>query len=133
MNKRISAKEIAEIAHRGQFRKDGITPYITHPEAVASFFGDDRLKDIAWLHDVVEDTCISLEQLSILGIPNDILNVVERLTRAKGEKYLNYILSIKYNDEARMVKIQDILHNYGDNPSSRQKERYEMALYILNN
>ena len=58
------AAQIATDAHRGQFRRDGVTPYISHPEAVAKRVeGDDLAEAIAWLHDVLEDTAIKVQDL----------------------------------------------------------------------
>ena len=63
----VKAKEIATEAHEGQKRSDG-KPYITHPARVAAAV-KDRLKPIAWLHDVVEDTRVTLDDLKKWDFP----------------------------------------------------------------
>ena len=125
------AGDIAKKVHKGQYRKNGETPYITHPLGVAiNFIGNPTLIAIALLHDVLEDTTISPEELIKEGIPKLVVDVVEILTKRDDEKYLDYILRIKNNPLATMVKIEDIRHNYPTTHKSKQ-ERYDMALYIL--
>lgn len=121
---------IAIKAHRGQYRRDGITPYIEHPKAVALNFNDPILKSIALLHDVMEDGDITVLDLAEQGISGKIINAVVILTKKRDEKYLDYILRIKNNPFATLVKIEDIKHNYPTTHKSKQ-ERYDMALYIL--
>jgi hypothetical protein len=58
----LLAEQIARKAHVNQFRRDGVTPYITHPEAVVKKLGteSDDVLAVAWLHDVLEDTCVTV-------------------------------------------------------------------------
>lgn len=124
------AYAIAVEAHEGQYRRDGKTPYITHPIAVAMCFNDPILKSIAYLHDVIEDTDVTIGYLLKQGIPMIVVNAVVVLTKRDGENYLDYILRVKNNPYAILIKIQDIKHNYSTVQKSKQ-ERYDMALYIL--
>ncbi len=121
---------IATKAHEGQFRRDNETPYINHPITVANNSNNYITKSIALLHDVVEDTTISGEYLLKQGIPLFIVDAVKLLTKKKSEKYLDYILRVRQNPLAILVKIQDIKHNYPTSSKSKQ-EKYDMALYIL--
>jgi len=121
---------IASIAHKGQYRRDGITPYMTHPIAVAGKFSNSILRSIAILHDVIEDTDVTSKGLLERGISVTVVEAVEALSQQEGESYLNYILRVKEHPLATLVKIEDIKHNYDTVQKSKQ-ERYDMALYIL--
>ncbi len=71
------AENIARKVHQGQFRRDGITPYIVHPERVARRLSEDsEAQAVAWLHDVLEDTGVSEKFLIDAGItpPENIIS-----------------------------------------------------------
>ena len=126
------AAQIATDAHRGQFRRDGVTPYISHPEAVAKRVeGDDLAEAIAWLHDVLEDTAIKVQDLVSFGLPAEIVARVELLTKNDGLEYEQYLRRIKSDPVAKRVKIADMLANLGDRPSERQIVKYAKGLLIL--
>ena len=121
------ALQIATKAHKGQVRKDGITPYIKHPIRVADKFNDDFKKTIAILHDVLEDTDQDLSMF-----PQEVLSVLDVLT--KKDNYFTYIDNISKNDIAREIKIADIEDNLSDTCfqlSPSQIKRYNKALKYL--
>lgn len=125
--------EIATIAHKGQTRKDGITPYITHPIAVAEMFpNDEELQAVALLHDVIEDSDIKISSLKKEGIPICVLDMVILLTQRMTQNYLDYILQVKQNPDAIKIKLADIKHN-SITPSKHQRDKYQLAKYILEN
>ena len=126
------AEKLAREAHAGQFRNDGITPYIVHPEAVANSMGSDDEQIIAWLHDVVEDTHIEMKDLMLLNIPFEIMRPINSLTRKDDESYLDYILRVKEDKVAIRVKLADMKHN-SSTALKTHKEKYEIAAYILTN
>ncbi len=127
---------IAHRAHAGQFRRDGVTPYIRHPEAVvarlkAQGASDDALA-AAWLHDVLEDTKITVVDLMAAGIPTEVTKTVMNLTRFKGEEYEDYLRDYVLGDsDAKQVKVADILCNLADSPTEKQIVKYAKALLIL--
>ncbi len=124
---------IAEQAHAGQYRNDGVTPYIVHPLAVAENFKDDEMAICAaLLHDVIEDSYITSDDLLKMGIPYIIVRAVVLLTKQKGQPYINYLLNIKDDPIATKVKIKDIEHNI-QTVSGNLKAKYELALYLLEN
>ena len=124
---------IATKAHDGQFRFDGVTPYIRHPEAVAAMFPEEKagLREIAWLHDVLEDTKVTAQDLLRQGISTWVVVAVVALTKIKREDYMEYLARVKENPAAREVKIRDLIHNLGDNPTKNMVKKYAMALQFL--
>ena len=125
-------EHIATEAHEGQYRRDLKTPYIEHPRKVVSLVGDDvELKAIAWLHDVLEDTELSVDDLGWLGVPSYISQCVLTLTRLRGETYDGYLQDIKNDRVATKVKIADMVANLSDAPTEKQVKKYVAALQYL--
>lgn len=104
------AHAFASQKHSGQLRKDG-QPYITHPEKVASFFDDGAEKVVAILHDVLEDTDATEEELRELGCTDDMLEALRLLTHRDGVPYMDYVKAAAANPIARAVKLADLHHN----------------------
>jgi len=126
------AARIATEAHKGQFRRDGQTPYISHPQAVAGrVAGDPVAEAIAWLHDVLEDTSVTAQDLLSSGLPVEVVKRVELLTKSGDSEYEDYLGRIKRDPVARRVKVADMLANLGDSPSERQIVKYVKGLLIL--
>jgi (p)ppGpp synthase/HD superfamily hydrolase len=121
-----AARTIANTAHKSQKRNDG-SPYIQHPARVADAV-DDRLKPIAWLHDVVEDTSVTLDDLKAVGFPAYIITAVDLLTHRNREPNMDYWGRIKGNPDALAVKLADINDNLNDHPSEYAKQKYVKAL-----
>ena len=124
------AKNVAEAAHRGATRNDGKTPYFTHVEAVADAV-EPRLKPIALLHDVVEDSDITIEDLKNAGFPPYVLEAVELLTHRNNEPNVSYWAKIAKNKDATAVKIADMKNNLSDSPGDRQREKYMKGLALI--
>ena len=123
------ARKIAAMAHYGQSRTDG-SPYIDHPTRVADAV-EDRLKPIAFLHDTIEDTQVTLEELKDEGFPSYIIDAVDLLTHRKGVSNIDYWTKIKANPDALAVKLADINDNVNDNPSDHAKQKYAKALMFF--
>ncbi len=121
---------LALTGHAGQFRRDGVTPYVTHPIAVAMKVKGDKAKAIAIGHDLFEDTALTPADLSNAGIDDDIIDAIELLTKTDGD-YMRYIERIRENEFARAVKIADMLHNLSENPTVNQIRKYATALLFL--
>ena len=129
---------IAYNAQMGQFDKAG-TPYIYHPIHVAEQMNDEVTCIAALLHDVVEDTDITFEDLE-KDFPKEVIDVLKLLTHDKNIDYMDYIRKIKTNELAVKVKIADIKHNMDksrldgvDEKSLIREEKYKKALEILDN
>ena len=125
---------IAVMAHKGQVDKNG-QPYILHPLAVASKLDTLELKVIGLLHDTIEDTDVTADYLIEMGIPEDLVKIVELLTKPKGEPYENYLRRVKENPMAKKVKLADLAHNTDASRASglneARKQKYELAKRIL--
>lgn len=128
----VRAARLAAVAHTGQYRRDGVTPYLCHPEAVAArVAGDPILEAVAWLHDILEDTDVTPEILSQHGIPDEVISCVRLLTKTEGVDYDRYLASVKQNPVAKKVKVADMLSNLSDHPSERQILKYAKGLIVL--
>ena len=103
------AMKIAYEAHKNQYDISGV-PYIFHPMIVASSMHDEITTCVALLHDVAEDTEISLEQLAE-EFPESVMEPLRLLTHKEGTDYCEYIKKIKTNKNALKVKLSDIKHN----------------------
>lgn len=135
INKQVElCKSIARTAHINQFRHDKVTPYITHVEKVVKTVGKNKyLQCIAWLHDVVEDTHISGNDLIKAGVESGIVARVMTMTHYPREKYTTYIQRVR---DTRLrgcvtVKIADIVSNLSDTPTEKQVVKYYKALLVL--
>ena len=111
--------------------------YIYHPLKISFKMKTVDLKIIALLHDVVEDSNITLEQLSKY-FNNNIIESVEAITRKPNEKYFDYIKRVQLNNNAKLVKIADLKQNLDiskiKNPTKYDIDRckkYKKALIYL--
>lgn len=135
IDEKQKALELATKKHEGQFRFNG-NKFITHPIEVARQFNSSQMvhQIIALLHDIVEDTDVTIQDLSSkYGFDGIVCNVVDILTRIKYQTYLDYILQVKKDKIATAVKLADLRHNLSDLHEGNMKEKYLMARYILEN
>lgn len=134
------AMKTAYEAHHGQTDKAGI-PYIFHPYHVAEQMTTEYSVCAALLHDVVEDTEVSIDYLKRF-FPKEVTDAVQLLTHDDNVSYEEYLSAIKKNDIAKAVKLADIRHNsdtsrldatgISNEKKERLKEKYSKALSILN-
>jgi len=126
------AAAISRKAHAGQFRRDGVTPYVSHPEAVAKRVRGDALAEaVAWLHDVLEDTDETEQSLRAQGMPDAVVACVAKLTHAEEIAYEPYLAAIKTDALAKKVKVADMLTNLSDTPTEKQIVKYAKGLLVL--
>lgn len=122
------AEAIARRAHAGQADKAGV-PYIGHPAWVAARMQGRDAKAAAWLHDVLEDTEVTAEDLAVAGIPANVVDAVLALTRRSGESYEAYLARVAENPLAVQVKLADLEHNSDlsriPHPTERSRARAE--------
>jgi GTP diphosphokinase / guanosine-3',5'-bis(diphosphate) 3'-diphosphatase len=127
MNKYEQAIEVASKAHEGQFRRGSGLPYVSHPIAVSMLVEDnlrgkledaevDHLKVIAVLHDTIEDTDITYDDLEEKFSTVVALNV-HQLSKQEGQTYFDFLSNIyEYNSmkNVKIVKYFDMQHNLSD-------------------
>jgi len=101
---------LAVNAHTGQKDKIG-KDYVLHPLWVMNHIEGEKLKIVAVLHDVVEDTNVTLENLLNMGYSTEIVNAIDAITKRPGESRYSYLDRVMSNDLAFKVKNVDILHN----------------------
>jgi (p)ppGpp synthase/HD superfamily hydrolase len=122
--------------HHGQRDKSG-EPIILHPLTVMANVEGHVRKAIAVLHDVVEDTDLTLAQLREMEFPVEVVEGVDRLTRRPGESYHAALQRAKEHEDSKAVKIADVRHNLSRGSQLPQKEqeslqrRYQQALVFL--
>lgn len=106
------AMKIAYQQHHRQVDKAGV-PYIFHPYHLAEQMGDDEYAICtALLHDVIEDTNMTLKDLEAQGFPAEVTDALKCLTHEDSVPYLGaYIETIKANPLAKKVKLADLRHN----------------------
>ncbi len=131
------ALKISFEAHKEQKDKSGL-PYIAHPIHLAEQMTDEVTCCVALLHDVVEDTPITFEDLKKEGFPGEIIEALKLLTHDHDVEYMDYVKEIKKNPIARAVKLADLNHNSDitrlDNPTEKdfeRREKYLKAIEIL--
>ena len=131
------AMKIAYEAHKNQYDKSGI-PYIYHPIHLAEQMNDESTICVALLHDVVEDTDISFEQLSDAGFSDEIISAIKLMTHDDSVPYMEYVIKIKANPIAAAVKLADLRHNSDltrldtvDENVKQRAEKYNKAIQLL--
>ena len=130
---------IATKAHSGQFDKGG-SPYILHPLRVMLSLDNAEDRIVGILHDVLEDTSITLQHLEDNGFLGEIeiLDALVSITRKSNESYKDFILRVKLNPIALRVKLADLRDNMNisriNNPTEKdfaRIEKYKKAYKLL--
>lgn len=104
------ALKLAVKAHEGQIDRGGL-PYILHPFYLASQMESEESVCVALLHDVVEDTDMTMDDIESMGFSKSVIDALRLLTHDKDVPYMEYVEKIKANDIAKSVKLQDLIHN----------------------
>jgi len=131
MRKLEEAILLAVKAHAGQEDKVG-APYILHPLRIMCRLDTDEARMAAVLHDVVEDTSTTLDELRSMGFPDEVLRAVECLTKREGESYEEFIDRVLVDPIAIQVKIADLEDNMDVRrlPDVTEKDRVRLARYV---
>jgi (p)ppGpp synthase/HD superfamily hydrolase len=136
------AQGIAVTAHRDQVDKAGL-PYIEHPrrvaELVAAAGGSDEAVAAAWLHDVLEDTDLTPEDLRVAGIPEEVVAAVRAVTHRCGERLDDYAKRVAADPLAVQVKRADLADNTDPDrlgklsakDNDRLRAKYELMRSLL--
>lgn len=116
------AMRIAVRAHKNQYDKNEF-PYIHHPLHIAEQMNTEIATAVALLHDVLEDSKYTYEDLIADGIPKEVADIVLLLTKSDDKTYMEYIENLKDSRVACIVKRADLLHNM--DPTRRQPNDIE--------
>ncbi len=124
-------------AHKNQLDKSGM-PYVFHPFHLAEQMENEEMTIVALLHDVVEDTDYTFEDLKHMGFAESIIEALSLLTHDDTVAYMDYVLAIKDNPIAKAVKLADLRHNSDlsrldivDEKALTRREKYLKAIELL--
>ena len=125
--------------HKEQVDKTGL-PYVFHPFHLAEQMDDEISTVCALLHDVVEDTDVTFNDLIEMGYPKEVISVLTLLTHDSSVPYMDYVKKISTNETAKKVKIADLKHNSDisrldvvDDYAKARNQKYKQALELLIN
>lgn len=130
---------LAVRAHQGQrYPSPKAEPYILHPLRVMLGVSGVRAQAVGVLHDVLEDTAVTAEELREANLSNEVVDAVAALTRRSGQTYEQYIAQVAGNAIARPVKLAELADNLANNKRLTRCpdvvariERYERAIRRL--
>lgn len=130
---------LAVHAHQGQrYPSTGAEPYILHSLRVMLGVSGVRAQAVAVLHDVLEDTVVTAEELREADLSCEVVDAVTALTRRSGQTYEQYVEQVAGNAIARAVKLADLADNLANNRRLTRRpdvveriERYERAIRRL--
>ena len=132
------ALKLCFAAHKDQQDKSGM-PYVFHPFHLAEQMQTEETTIVALLHDVVEDTDYTLEDLAAMGFDQVVIEALTLLTHDENVPYMEYVRTIKDNPVAKAVKLADLQHNSDlsrldsvDEKALARREKYLKALALLN-
>ena len=124
-------------AHKEQVDKSGL-PYVFHPFHLAEQMESEETTVVALLHDVVEDTDYTIEDLTAMGFDKAVTDAIALMTHADGVDYMDYVRAIKDNPIAKVVKLADLTHNSDlsrldiiDEKALQRVKKYKEAIKIL--
>ena len=124
-------------AHKEQVDKSGL-PYVFHPFHLAEQMRTEETTVVALLHDVIEDTSYTREDLAKMGFSEAVLTALTLLTHEEGVDYMDYVRAIKENPIVRAVKLADLEHNSDltrmdavDGKTLARREKYLRAKALL--
>lgn len=124
-------------SHKEQVDKTGL-PYVFHPFHLAEQMDDEISTVCALLHDVVEDTDLTLADLAEMGFPTEVTEVLALLTHDPAVPYMDYVKEISTHPVATKVKIADLTHNSDltrldtvDDYARERNQKYMEALRLL--
>ena len=137
-DKTKKAMKIMVRQHKNQLDKSGL-PYILHPWLVAEWQNDEVKTIVALLHDVVEDTDMTFEDIKNEGFSDEVVEAIKLLTHDNNVDYKEYLDAIADNPIAIDVKLADLKHNSTisrldkvEQIDIERAERYKKSIEYLN-
>ena len=124
-------------AHKDQRDKNGM-PYVFHPFHLAEQMITEETTIVALLHDLIEDTDYTIENLIDMGFDKSVTDAISLMTHVDGVDYMDYVRQIKENPIAKAVKLADLRHNSDitrldviDEKALTRREKYLKAMELL--
>ena len=124
-------------AHKEQTDKSGM-PYVFHPFHLAEQMKTEETTIVALLHDLVEDTDYTIDDLINMGFNKTVTDAIALMTHTDGIDYMDYVRMIKKNPIAKTVKLADLTHNSDlsrldavDEKALKRREKYLKAMELL--
>ena len=124
-------------AHKNQQDKSGL-PYVFHPFHLAEEMDDEISATVALLHDVIEDTDYTLEELAAMGYPREVMDALALMIHDPSVPYMDYVEKIRSNPIATKVKLADLRHNSDltrlntiDERALNRVKKYQEAIKLL--
>lgn len=124
-------------AHKDQADKSGL-PYVFHPFHVAEQMSDETTTVVALLHDVIEDSDYTLDDICAMGFGDEVVTALALMTHEEGVPYMDYVAGLRDNPTARAVKLADLRHNSDlsrldvvDDKALKRVEKYAAAIRLL--
>ena len=132
-----AALALCYAAHKDQVDKSGL-PYVFHPFHLAEQMESEKETCVALLHDVMEDSAYTAEDIRAAGMSDEVLEALALMTHDPKVPYMDYVSQLADNPLARKVKLADLRHNSDtsrlDTVSERDLERvakYAQAVALL--
>lgn len=133
------AMKLCFAVHKEQVDKSGL-PYVFHPFHLAEQMETEDTTVVALLHDVVEDSDMTLHDLGQMGFSKTVIEALALLTHDPAVEYMDYVRAIKDNPIAKAVKLADLRHNSDltrldtvDEKALTRREKYIKAMALLEN
>lgn len=124
-------------AHKNQVDKSGM-PYVFHPFHLAEQMETEETTIVALLHDVIEDTNYTIDDIRKMGFPEIVIDALVLMTHDDSVPYMEYVKQIKKNSIAKAVKLADLKHNSDlsrldvvDEKAVARAEKYRQAIELL--
>lgn len=124
-------------AHKDQVDKSGM-PYVFHPLILAEKMTTEEEITVALLHDVVEDTNYTIEDLQDMGFSDTVIEALKKMTHDPAIPYMDYVKGISTNPIATKVKLADLRHNsdlsrldQADSEAIARVKKYKSAIEFL--
>ena len=131
------ALQLSFTLYQYQLDKSGI-PYVYHPFHLAEQMTSEYAVCVALLHDAVEDTDMTLDELRRRGFPEEVVDAIAMMTHDDSVPYLDYVRALRKNPLARAVKLADLRHNSDltrldavTEKDLRRVEKYQQAIAVL--
>lgn len=132
---RKASEHLSSVKRRGNFQLTAFDHSLNVYKSLVHFYEDNECYETkvvaAVLHDILEDSNCTIQELIDIGVSDSAIRVIKLLTKTEGQNYDDYLKAIKNNPIATKIKIADMLNNLSDNPTKNQIKKYLSGLNYL--